>query len=85
MREKQRGPDILAKTSCSYQISMFHITAHTIAIGARTSPTLNAITRIVTIKPIPVVNKPMIRPAIMKKPITAPNTFTNPVIIVTSL
>ena len=76
MREKQRGPDNLAKTSCSYQINMFLTSAIITTIGARTKPTLNAVTSTVITRPIPVVNKPTIRPAITNIPIIVPITFT---------
>lgn len=75
MLEKQRGPDILAKTSCFHQINMFLIIAHTITIGARTTPILNAVMSMVMIRPIPVVNKPTIRPAITNTPMIVPNAL----------
>lgn len=63
MREKQRGPDILAKTSCSYQINKFLISTYITATGNRIKPTFTAYTATVHIRLKPNRNKPTMTPA----------------------
>ena len=78
MREKQRGPDILAKTSRRYQINMFLIMRNTITNGTNTIPSLIAYTKMV-----PIAAKPnMIKPTMIPKAIMPTNIPANTVNIV---
>ena len=63
MREKQRGPDNLAKTSRRYQINMFLIMRNTITNGTNTKPNLIAYKSITHIALNPNKNKPIMIPA----------------------
>ena len=78
MREKQRGPDILAKTSRSYQINMFLIIRNAIANGTSTNPILTAYMNMAATADTPAMSNPSSIPTT----ITVPIIIANAVIII---
>ena len=83
MREKQRGPDILAKTSCSYQINMFLIIRNAITNGTSTNPIFTAYMNMAATADTPAMSNPSSIPTTITVPIIIANAVI--IIVVTSL
>ena len=83
MREKQRGPDILAKTSRSYQINMFLIIRNAITNGTSTNPILTAYMNMAATADTPAMSNPSSIPTTITVPIIIANAVI--IIVVTSL